>query len=139
MTALVNHLTEMPAWDERAKEYSEFSIEMLRYTTRKLYAEALTQLLLSKGNLTLKGQLVTYAKVIEKIVPHITIDPFYPDVIALDSVMNCRVLDFIGASKESQIKNPIAYMKSCIWSSLQEGFVKSEMVFHYHYGNATNY
>lgn len=134
MISLTKHLTELFAWEEKAKDYQPYTEEMLRFTARKLYCEALGQLLTADGNCSVKGATVTYAKVIEKLAPHISRDEFGEENICIGTVMDTTICDFVKASREVEIKNPLAYMKSCLWSTLQEGTVKSEMEFRYRFG-----
>lgn len=132
MKSFVKHLTNGFRLEEEAKITEEYSTENLSVTTKQLYGEALLQLLLSKENMTLKGQTVTYSKVIEKLVPQIRQDIY--DNINLGTVMSNTVGDFICANRECEIKSPLAYMKSCIWSTLQEGLSRSELDFHHQFG-----
>lgn len=114
-------------------EKEEYSSENLYSKVKNLYKEALCQMLSTKENQQIKGQIVTYAKVIARLLPEIRLDMY--DNPKITQIMDCSIGDFIHSNQKTEIKYPLAYMKSCIWSSLQEGSVKSELSFQHHVEN----
>lgn len=134
MGCITKHLAEVVQWETSGRDFQPYTNEMLHLTTRKLYAQALEQLLMAESSVSVKGATITYAKVIEKIAPLVHRDPCDPQSISMGRVVETTVSDFIKASSVIEIKNPLAYMTSCLWSTLMEGEVKSELEFHYQYG-----
>ncbi|MFI3255520.1 MAG: replication initiator protein A [Eubacteriales bacterium] len=126
-------LTGMEESECQAEYYEEYSKENFFFRTKKLYASALLDMLTSNKPTTVKGACISYAKVLEKLLEHITYDE-YACTVKLDSIMDCTISAYIQANKESKIKLPVQYMKACIWSTLCEGTIRNEAGFHRLYG-----
>ncbi len=88
------------------------------FSVLNLFTEALTEMLTTKGNMNLKGSLVTYSKVYDKLVTRIDFSGYSPTIFTLFETVKC---DFTNALEQYEIKNYLQYMKSCIWNALQVG------------------
>ncbi len=115
MLAAIRLMTEYRHFELCAKTdvRNEFEFSVI-----KLFTEALTEMLTTKSNMTLKGSIVTYAKVYDKLMPYIKLD----DVnISIYGLLETAKSDFTMACQQSEIKNHFQYMKSCIWNAMQVG------------------
>lgn len=95
------------------------------YKMKKLYASALTELIYSQDLSTLRGAMVSYSHVLERFLPHIIFNDFSYSC-RLDSIADCTIQAYLQSNEGAEIKYPLSYMKSCIWSTFQEGCVRVE-------------
>lgn len=133
MEMLVNSLVGMEEREQTASGFEEYSPQKFGYHTVKLYARALTDMLMAEKMIKTKDQYVNYSRVFEKLIPHIHYDEFEYD-IRLDEIVCCTTLAYREANSESEIKFPVPYMKSCIWTVLCEGAIRVEANFQRMYG-----
>lgn len=114
MRKAIHTLTEFEHYQEQLKNgNSDFYFSALN-----LFCEALTEMLTTKQNMTLKGSYVTYAKVYDKLLPYLSFETTYGSIYDLQET---AISDFTTACSEQRIKNHLAYMKSCIWNAMQVG------------------
>lgn len=132
--ALTGLLTEQGRLDKSMAGADSYSREMLFASAEKLYTEALTELLFSQKNLTLKGEVVTPAQFLNKLLPHVQRNRHDSNQITLGELPSCTVELFLAANQVQEIRSPLAYMKTCVWTGLKEGIVKAELGFHHHFG-----
>lgn len=84
-----------------------------------LFVEALIEMC-QADKMTLKGAYVSYAKVIDKLNELAKFTSTYVDLSEFSDVaMN----NFKQAAVDKDIKNPMQYMKSCIWDAMQTGSI----------------
>ncbi len=126
-------LMEMGEADYMSQHYEQYSSELLSYRTRKLYSTALLQMLTTKELTKVRGAMISYAKVIEKLVPHIRQSP-YSFNMEINNIVCCTVMAYLEANRETTINSPLPYMKSCIWTTLLEGAIRDEAEFHRCFG-----
>ncbi len=126
-------LMGMEEKDYLAQSFDEYTPENLGYRCRKLCARALLEMLTTTSLTKTKLGNISYTKVIDKLVPHIRQCKFTYNM-EFDSVIDCVVKAYLEATKEVQVKYPLPYMKSCIWTTLLEDNVREETEFHYHFG-----
>ncbi len=84
-----------------------------------LFVEALIEMCQS-DKMTLKGSYVSYAKVIDKINELAKFNSTYVDLSEFSDV---AMSNFKEAAVDKEIKNPLQYMKSCIWDAMQTGSI----------------
>lgn len=114
MTAAIHIMTEWQTF------FPDGYKDELRQNVYNLFNEALIEMCCAEGTMKLKGSLVTYAKVIERINRLAKFEDTYVDISAFsETAMN----NFTNAAVETEIKNPLQYMKSCIWDALLTGQV----------------
>ena len=89
----------------------------LRFDTFKLFNEALIEMLTSE-KMTLKGAYITYAKVYDRLSEFIEVKDQY---MTIGWIMDNAITDYINACGNTEIQNPMGYMKSVIWNCLQTG------------------
>lgn len=112
LTAAIRFMTE---WDTLKNGYKD-ELEQRVYI---LFVEALIEMC-QADRMTLKGAYVSYAKVIDKLNQIAKFSNTYIDISEFSEVaMN----NFKNAAVEKEIKNPMQYMKSCIWDAMQTGLV----------------
>lgn len=131
MRSLVEHLCQYDQWREDDKDFEPYSKQLLRHSVKIMYMEVLTQMLTATELMAAKGAKISYYNVIEKLLPHIR-GYCMGEGLNILPLMDSTVADFVAANQEIRIKNPMAYLKTCIWTTLQEGVVKEEMRFDYH-------
>ena len=90
----------------------------LRQRVYNLFNEALIEMCCADKPMTLKGSYVTYAKVIDKINHLAKFESYYVDISEFSEP---AMGNFIRGAEGDEIKNPLAYMKSCIWDAMQTG------------------
>lgn len=90
----------------------------LRQRVYNLFNEALIDMCCADKPMTLKGSYVTYAKVIDKINHLAKFESYYVDISEFSEP---AMGNFIRGAEGDEIKNPLAYMKSCIWDAMQTG------------------
>ncbi len=115
MTKAIHTFTEYETFAEGAKEKGGGDFHFAAF---KLFNEALIEMLTSKEPMKLKGAYVTYAKVYDKLTEYISFDTTYGNIYDLQET---AIGDFTNACREQNIKNHLAYMKSCIWNAMQVG------------------
>lgn len=114
MTAAIHFITE---WDTFKNGYRD-ELEQRVYL---LFVEALIEMCCADKPMTLKGSYVTYKKVIDKINQLAKVTDTYVDISEFSEVaMN----NFKEAMIDKEIKNPLQYMKSCIWDAMQTGNIE---------------
>ncbi len=120
---LLLELDELQGYAEYA---GELSSQYLEFSTTKLYARALTEMLTSRYT-NVKGAMIPYSKVIDKLVDHIY---FSHDTyqVKITNIVDCTIRAYREANREVDIKFPLAYMKACIWSTFLEGNVREEQM-----------
>lgn len=126
MRAMVDMLSG--ALDRRYQEVEMYTKEGLDHSAKNLFAEALGQMLTHKGNMSVNGQMICYSHVLEKLVPHIKRNA--SENISMEDIQDIAIADFIRSSETMTIQNPLAFMKSCLWSTFQTGVIKHELLFH---------
>lgn len=92
----------------------------LRQRVYNLFNEALIEMCCTDKPMTLKGSYVTYAKVIDKLNQLAKFEDYYVD---LSEFSEPAMDNFIRGAEGDEIRNPLAYMKSCIWDAMQTGNV----------------
>lgn len=92
----------------------------LRQRVYNLFNEALIEMCCADKPMTLKGSYVTYAKVIDKLNQLAEFGDYYVD---LSEFSEPAMDNFIRGAEGDEIRNPLAYMKSCIWDAMQTGNV----------------
>jgi len=112
MTAAIRLMTD---WNTFKTGYRD-DLEQRVYL---LFVEALIEMCLA-DKMTLKGAYVSYAKVIDKLNELAKFTSTYVDLSEFSDVaMN----NFKQAAVDKDIKNPMQYMKSCIWDAMQTGSI----------------
>ena len=115
MSEAIHTLTEYDVHKQNAEQSKSDKFE---FAVFKLFNEALIQMLTDKKLMTLKGFKVTYAKVYEKLMQYLSFETTYGNIYTLQEMVS---YDFAKACKVQEIKNHLAYMKSCIWNAMQVG------------------
>ncbi len=87
-----------------------------------LFNEALIDMCCTDRLMTLKSSYVTYARVIDKINRLAIFENSYVD---LSEFSEPAMDNFIHGSEKSEVKNPLQYMKACIWDAMQTGSVSA--------------
>ena len=85
-----------------------------------LFNEALIQMC-TEEKMVLKGCQISYAKVIDKINQSAI---FYENHIDISEFAEPAMDNFYNACVNFNIKNPIQYMKSCIWDAMLTGSIR---------------
>ena len=106
-------------WDDFYPNGFENPLEQATYN---LCNAALIEMCCAKQLITIKNAHINYSMVIDKInelllysnTEELSIWMFITDVIT----------DYMKAAEVTDIKNPMAYMKSCIWNAMQIGDIK---------------
>ena len=119
METAIHILTE---YDNYLKWYldnkgSLANVDELRFFTFKLFNEALIEMLTS-DKMILRGAYITYAKVYDRLSEYIEIKG---DYMTIGDIMDNSIGDYMKACENTEIQNPIGYMKSVIWNCLQVG------------------
>ncbi|MFV0518857.1 MAG: replication initiator protein A [Lachnospirales bacterium] len=115
MEIAIRLMTDYNVYEKSAKADRECEFE---FSVVNLFTEALTEMLTTPGNMTLKGSTVTYSKIYDKLVNYIDFSGYTP---SLFSLLETVKRDFTIALKETEIKNYLQYMKACIWNAMQVG------------------
>lgn len=110
MTAAIHYLTNWTVF------YPNGCANELDQSIYNLFNEALIDMCCTKELIKVKGAIITYANVIDKINE---IAKFNENSIDIYEYVNVILQNFKKAIKEHEIKNPLAYMKSCIWDVMQ--------------------
>lgn len=112
MTAAVHFMTE---WETFQHGYTD----ELRQRVYNLFVEALIEMCMA-DRMTLKGACVSYAKVIDRINQ---LAKFADTYVDLSEFSDVAMNNYENAATEREIKNPLQYMKSCIWDAMQTGSI----------------
>lgn len=112
MTAAIHFMTE---WETFKTGYRD-DLEQRTYI---LFVEALIEMC-QADRMNLKGAYVSYAKVIDKINQLAKFTDTYVDLSEFSDV---AMTNFKQAAIEKDIRNPMQYMKSCIWDAMQTGSI----------------
>lgn len=115
MSAAIRVLTKYNFYEKNAKKQKGGELE---FSIINLFTEALTEMLTTSGNMNLKGSVVTYSKVYDKLIKYIDFTMKTPSLYSLVETVK---MDFTKAMEEYEIKNYLQYMKSCIWNAMQVG------------------
>lgn len=83
-----------------------------------LFNQALIEMCCASRTMNLKGTLVTYSKVIDKIN---MIAKFNDEYVDMSEISEPAMSNYIKGSQMSEILNPLQYMKSCIWDAMLTG------------------
>lgn len=116
MKAVVHELTEWVHHKTNADNNDTYG-DSFEYSAFKLFNEALIEMLTDKQTMV-RGALITYAKVYDKLTEYVKFETTYCSIYDLQET---AINDFTTACSERNIKNHLAYMKSCIWSAMQVG------------------
>lgn len=88
-----------------------------------LCVEALLEMCSADDLMKLKGAMISYAKVIEKINMRMEFskEGYLPKYITLSPIVENAILDYCKACETTEIRNHLQYMKSVVWNVLQVG------------------
>ena len=138
MEATIKILTEYDRHMDWYKENKDNGNTDSFYTEAlKLFNEALSEMLTTQGNMFLKGSVVTYSKIYDRIVEGIEINENY---MSIGSVLDNSITDYREASSQEEIYSPLNYMKSVIWNALLVGDIKMTSDIERTFGNGrTNF
>ena len=92
--------------------------DKLLQQTYNLFVNSLISMCCAKAPMLLKGNYVSYVKVIDKINE---LAVFGDGNIDLSAFSTLAMDNFSKAAIATEIKNPMQYMKACIWDSMQTG------------------
>ena len=106
------------------EKYKEFKDGNFEYTTYQLFVEALTDMLKAQNGTNLLGEKISSDEVYSKLVKYIEVLP--SGMLDISDVRSNACEDYKTAVKQKEIKNYLAYMKSCIWNALKIGNAKIE-------------
>lgn len=116
MTAAIHILTEWETF------YPYGYKDDFMQTAYNLFNEALIEMCCASELMKLRGGLVSYAKVIEKLNNYIGIEGIGGDFY---TIMQNILGDYKKAIMQTEIKNHMQYMKACIWNGLQIGDIST--------------
>ncbi|MGQ7344743.1 helix-turn-helix domain-containing protein [Streptococcus suis] len=138
MEATIKILTEYDRHMDWYKENKNNGNTDSFYTEAlKLFNEALSEMLTTQDNMFLKGSVVTYSKIYDRIVEGIEINENY---MSIGSVLDNSITDYREASSQEEIYSPLNYMKSVIWNALLVGDIKMTSDIERTFGNGrTNF
>ena len=85
-----------------------------------LFVEALIEMCCADKPMALKGSITTYAKVIDKINQLAKFEDYYVDI---SEFADPARENYKRAALDQDIRNPMQYMKSCIWDAMQTGSI----------------
>lgn len=91
------------------------------YSIYMLFVEALIDLLSMKKGITLTGDEVSSKEIFEKLSRAVELEENSANI---NSVMDEARKSFKEGCKKTDIKNPLSYMKACIWTALKTGDAK---------------
>ncbi len=128
LEATIYVLMGMEDFENNPMAQEEYSTTHFHFACRKLYARALLEMLTSEKMTKVKTGYVSYAKVMDKLLEHIVMGEYSTDVL-FNGIVDCTVQAYQQANQESEIKFPVPYMKSCIWTTLCEGNIRGEADF----------
>lgn len=93
----------------------------LRQRVYNLCNHALIEMCCADKPMLLKGVYVTYTKVIDKLNQLARFDDCYVD---LSEFLEPAMKNYIRGTELGEIRNPLAYMKSCIWDAMSTGDIE---------------
>lgn len=85
-----------------------------------LFVEALIEMCCADKPMALKGSITTYAKVIDKINQLAKFKDYYVDI---SEFADPARENYKRAALDQDIRNPMQYMKACIWDAMQTGSI----------------
>jgi DNA-binding transcriptional ArsR family regulator len=85
-----------------------------------LFVEALIEMCCADKPMELKGSITTYAKVIDKINQLAKFEDYYVDI---SEFADPARENYKRAALDQDIRNPMQYMKACIWDAMQTGSI----------------
>ena len=85
-----------------------------------LFVEALIEMCCADKPMALKGSITTYAKVIDKINQLAKFEDYYVDI---SEFADPARENYKRAALDQDIRNPMQYMKACIWDAMQTGSI----------------
>lgn len=85
-----------------------------------LFVEALIEMCCADKPMVLKGSITTYAKVIDKINQLAKFEDYYVDI---SEFADPARENYKRAALDQDIRNPMQYMKACIWDAMQTGSI----------------
>lgn len=85
-----------------------------------LFVEALIEMCCADKPMALKGGITTYAKVIDKINQLAKFEDYYVDI---SEFADPARENYKRAALDQDIRNPMQYMKACIWDAMQTGSI----------------
>lgn len=85
-----------------------------------LFVEALIEMCCADKPMALKGSITTYAKVIDKINQLARFEDYYVDI---SEFADPARENYKRAALDQDIRNPMQYMKACIWDAMQTGSI----------------
>lgn len=85
-----------------------------------LFVEALIEMCCADKPMALKGSITTYAKVIDKINQLAEFEDYYVDI---SEFADPARENYKRAALDQDIRNPMQYMKACIWDAMQTGSI----------------
>lgn len=85
-----------------------------------LFVEALIEMCCADKPMALKGNITTYAKVIDKINQLAKFEDYYVDI---SEFADPARENYKRAALDQDIRNPMQYMKACIWDAMQTGSI----------------
>lgn len=85
-----------------------------------LFVEALIEMCCADKPMELKGSITTYAKVIDKINQLAKFEDYYVDI---SEFADPARENYKRAALDRDIRNPMQYMKACIWDAMQTGSI----------------
>ena len=85
-----------------------------------LFVEALIEMCCADKPMELKGSITTYAKVIDKINQLAKFEDYYVDI---SEFADPARENYKRAALDQDIRNPMQYMKDCIWDAMQTGSI----------------
>ena len=138
MEATIKILTDYDHYMDWYKD-NKYNINTDSFYTEalRLFIEALSEMLTTQDNMFLKGSVVTYSKVYDRIVEGIEINENY---MSIGSVLDNSIADYRKASSQEEIYSPLNYMKSVIWNALLVGDIKMTSEIERTFGNGrTNF
>lgn len=112
ITEIVHWMTEWETF------YPSGYQDELRQRVYELFNLALIEMLTAKRTMTLKGAVVTYAKVVDKLNQRANFDTYFVD---LSEFMEPAMENYIRGAENTEIRNPTYYMMACIWDAMQTG------------------
>ena len=124
ITAAIHFMTE---WDTFHKDGFEHELDQAVY---ELFNTALVEMC-QTPEMTLKGAFVTCEHVIRKINE---IANFQDAFVDISEFMDVALENYKNALKATDIKNPVAYMKSCIWDAMKTGKIKEKAIIERDFG-----
>ena len=85
-----------------------------------LFVEALIEMCCADKPMALKGNITTYAKVIDKINQLAKFEDYFVDI---SEFADPARENYKRAALDQDIRNPMQYMKACIWDAMQTGSI----------------